>query len=180
MNQNTCAGSSQCNSAHAHAYRVKSQDFHVGGHYPHRPKPLSKHSTYLVDSKFKPSPHIQHACTHKQVLHHTCSTPHTFHTQAAPAFSRPVRWLVAMHGAAELPFSALGLTAGRVRWVWKFVCGGVGNTGCPALFRAWPSSPPCQVCGSLWGNAFLVVNTLRTALNHGSEFRVSGYFRNLR
>ncbi|KAG1677161.1 hypothetical protein FOA52_000967 [Chlamydomonas sp. UWO 241] len=34
--------------------------------------------------------------------------------KAAPAFSRPVRWLLALHGTAELPFSALGLVAGRL------------------------------------------------------------------
>ncbi len=33
--------------------------------------------------------------------------------QHAASFSRPVRWLVALHGETEVPFAYAGLVAGR-------------------------------------------------------------------
>jgi len=33
------------------------------------------------------------------------------------AFSRPLRWLLALHDGAEIPFEFAGLTAGRHPWV---------------------------------------------------------------
>lgn len=61
------------------------------------------------------------------------------------AFSRPVRWLVGMHGETGLPFSFAGLQAGAPAAHDLSLC---SSCGCPGLFCNLRSShqPPKLGC----------------------------------